>query len=54
MMKKFVGNQDEYMVENTNFVCEELSHYEEKIFLGIIMADMLTKTVHLVVRSVSK
>ncbi len=34
MMKKFVGNQDEYMVENTNFVCEELSHYEEKNLFG--------------------
>lgn len=27
LMKKFVSDQDEYMVENTNYVSEQLSHY---------------------------
>lgn len=27
LMKKFVSDQDEYMIENTNYVSEQLSHY---------------------------
>lgn len=28
LMKKFVANKDEYMVENTNFVIDQLTQYE--------------------------
>jgi hypothetical protein len=28
LMKKFVENRDEYMVENTNYVSDQLSQYE--------------------------
>lgn len=29
LMKKSVANKDEYMVENTNFVCDQLTLYEQ-------------------------
>lgn len=28
LIKKFVANRDEYMVENTNFVIDQLTQYE--------------------------
>lgn len=34
LMKKFVQNRNEYMVENTNYVSDQLSHYESHNLQG--------------------
>ena len=33
-IKKFVSNKDEYIIENTNFVTDQLTVYEEKNLQG--------------------
>lgn len=34
LMKKFVENKDEYIVENTSYVTEQLTHYESHNLQG--------------------